>query len=281
VVCREAGHTRTDESDQPISRDQRDAGRKGQLVARRNWGKRLAIGGTVFVVFLAILLVVADRVGAWYAERTIATQVKSEVSTRGITTDQPDVTVSGFPFLTQVIDGRYKSISIVLRNVEGGGVRLSELDVTATGVTADLDTIRTGQGQVMADEVTGNATVGYATVAALTNQPQLSLSGQNGELHLRMPVTLLGRQVTLVGDAKVSITKGRVRVIVNKLDSENGNLPAGSQSLIQQYIKDLSIDMELPQLPFNLTLDKVTPETSGLAVSATAHSVPLTNSTAN
>jgi hypothetical protein len=264
-----------------MSRRQRDPGRKGYLVARRTWGKRLAIGGGVFVVFVVILLVVADRVGAWYAERTIATQVKNEVATRGITTDQPDVTVRGFPFLTQVIDGRYKSISIVLRNVEGGGVRLSQLNVTATGVTAGLDTIRTGQGKVTADEVTGTATVGYATVAALTNQPQLSLSEQNGGLHLRMPADLYGQRVTLVGDAKVAVNKGHVKVSVTKLQSENGNLPAGSDSLIQQYIKNLSIDMQLPQLPFSLTLDKVTPEASGLAVSATAHSVPLTGSTAN
>jgi hypothetical protein len=236
----------------------------------------LAIGGGVFVLIVAVLLVVADRVGVWYAERTIATQVKTEVSNRGITTDQPDVTVRGFPFLTQVLDGRYQSISILLRNVDGGGVKLSELDVTATGVTADLQTIRTGKGQVMADQVTGNATVGYATVAALTNQPQLTLSGQNGQLHLRLPTTLLGQQVTLIGDAKVSIGKGRVQVSVTKLNAENGTLPAGSDSLVRQYANDLSIDVQMPQLPFNLTLDKVTPQVDGLAVSATARSVPLT-----
>jgi hypothetical protein len=246
-------------------------------VPRRRWGRRLGITFTVLVVIFAILLVVADRVSAWYAQQAISNQIKDEVSNRGITTDQPDVSVKGFPFLTQVLDGRYTKISIRLTNVEGGGVRLAELNVTATGVSADLQTIRTGQGEVIADEVTGNATVGYSTVAALTNQPKLSLSGQNGQLSLRMPVEIYGQQVTLVGQATVSVTKGLVKVQVTKLASADGNLPAGAQSVIRQYTRDLSVSFQLPQLPFDLVLNDVTPQSDGLAVSATAREVPLTS----
>jgi hypothetical protein len=161
--------------------------------------------------------------------------------------------------------------------VEGGGVRLPELDVTATGVHADLQTIRSGQGQAMADRVTGTATVGYATVAALTNQPGLELSAENGELRVRAPVQLLGQEVTLVGTADVRVDDNLVRVAVSELDAEDGNLPARARELADQYAERLSVSFELPRLPFDLTLGEVTPQPAGLTVTASASGVPITS----
>jgi hypothetical protein len=243
----------------------------------RSRGRRLAIGGLVFLVVVAGLLVVADRVSAWYAERRIAEEVRQEIAGREITTDAPDVQVGGFPFLTQVLAGEYKSITIKLRNVEGGGVRLPELDVKATGVHATLQTIRSGQGEARADRVTGTATVGYATVAALANQPGLQLSSQNGNLRVRLPVQILGQDVTLVGTAKVRVDRNFVRVSVSDLNDEGGKLPPQGRSLANGYADRLSVAFQLPSLPFNLTLGQVTAEPEGLAITATARGVPITS----
>jgi hypothetical protein len=244
-------------------------------VARR--GRRLAIGGLVFLLVVVGLLVVADRVSAWYAERRIADEVQQEVAGREITTDQPDVHVGGFPFLTQVVAGEYRSISIKLRNVEGGGIRVPELDVEATGVHATLQTIRSGQGEARADQVNGSATLGYASVAALTNQPGLQLSGQNGQLRVRLPVQILGEDLTLVGTAKVQVDDNRIQVSVSDLDDEGGRLSARGRTLANQYADRLSFSFRLPALPFNLTLGQVTAEAEGLAVTATAQGVPITS----
>lgn len=244
-------------------------------MARRSWGRRFAVGGLVLVIVAVGLLVVADRVGAWYAERAIAEQVSQEVAAREISADQPDVSVGGFPFLTQVLAGRYESISIVLRDVNGGGVRLPELDVTAREVTAPLETLRGGAGEVVADLVTGTAIIGYSTVAALTDQPDLQLTAQDGELKVRLPVEVAGEQVTLVGTASVRVDDGRVRVRVAELDAEGGDLPAQARGLADRYARDLAVDLRLPTLPFNLTLDEVSAQPEGLAVTASARGVPL------
>lgn len=244
-------------------------------MARRGWGRRLFAGLLVLVVIATGLLVAADRVGAWYAERTIADQVRQEVAARDISAEEPDVAVGGFPFLTQVLGGRYESISIVLRNVTGEGVRLPRLDVTATGVTADLQTLRTGQGAVVADRVSGTATIGYSTVAELADQPGLTLTGENGKLRARLPVQILGQQVTLVGAAALRLEQGRIRVRVTELDAENGTLPPGARELADDYADQFAVDVPLPELPFDLSLDMVTPRPEGLAVSASARGVPL------
>jgi hypothetical protein len=243
----------------------------------RRRGRRLGVGLLVFLLVVVVLLVVADRVGAWYAERRIADEVQQEVAQRDITSDRPDVRVGGFPFLTQVLSGDYESVSIKLRDVEGGGIRLPELDVEATGVHAELETIRTGQGEARADTVTGTGTVGYATVAALANQPGLQLSGQDGRLRVRLPAEIRGRPVTLVGTAQVRVNDNQVQVTVSELDAESGNLPAEARDIADGYANRLSVSFKLPPLPFGLTVNEVTPQTEGLAVTATAHGVPITS----
>lgn len=244
---------------------------------RRGWGRRLAVGGLVFAIIVVGVLVVADRVGAWYAERRIAEEVQQEVARREITSDRPDVQVGGFPFVTQVLSGEYDSVTIRLRNVDGGGIRLPQLDIEATGVHAELQTIRSGQGEARADQITGTATVGYATVAALSNQPGLQLSGQDGQLRVRLPVEILGEQVTLVGTAQVRVDDNRIQVSVSDLDGEDGNLPPQARRIANGYAERLSVSFQLPPLPFDLTVNEVIAQPDGLAVTATAHGVPITS----
>jgi hypothetical protein len=107
---------------------------------RRKRGRRLLTVLIVLLLVLLGLLVVADRVGASMAEREIGDQIKQELVAQGLETSPPEVSVGGFPFLTQVLAGEYESISIQLRDVEGTlegeGVRLPRLDVEARTVTA-------------------------------------------------------------------------------------------------------------------------------------------------
>lgn len=244
---------------------------------QRRRGRRAGVTVLALLLVVAVLLVVADRVGAWYAERRIADEVQQEVAQRDITSDRPEVQVGGFPFLTQVLSGEYRSVSITLRDVDGGGIRLPELDVRATGVHAELRTIRTGQGEARADQVTGTATVSYPTIAALANQPGLQLSAQDGQLRVRLPVEVLGERVTLTGTARVRVDDNRVRVRVSDLDGEGGRLPAAARDVADTYAERLSVSFQLPPLPFGLTVEKVVAQPEGLAVTATAHGVPITS----
>ncbi|TML33547.1 MAG: DUF2993 domain-containing protein, partial [Actinobacteria bacterium] len=115
-------------------------------------GGRLMVGLLVVVVVLAGLLVASDRIAAYAAERTIATQAKKELAAREITTPtEPKVSVGGFPFLTQVAKGRYDRITIHLDHPSSQGVTLDVLDVTATGVNASTSAIVNGTGSITAD----------------------------------------------------------------------------------------------------------------------------------
>jgi hypothetical protein len=244
-------------------------------VRRRSGARRLTSVLIVLVIVVGGLLLVADRAGAAVAERSISDQVKKEVAARGGTTSEPDVTVGGFPFLTQVLREKYDKITIVMRDVQGEGVRLPRLDVEATNVTASMRTLMGGEGDVVAERVTGTATIGYASVAELIKQPGLRLSEQGGKLRVSLPVEVLGRQFTLTGTAELALEGGKIRVRFQDLNAEGApDIPA-VRNVVNEIAERISVDVALPALPFALRVEDVTPRPEGLAVTATAQGVPL------
>ncbi|MET7960803.1 DUF2993 domain-containing protein [Micromonospora zamorensis] len=246
----------------------------------RRRGRKLLIGLFVLLLVVAGLLVVADRVAVGVAEREIAKRVSQEVTKQGAQAAEPDVKVFGTPFLTQVLDGRYERISIQLRDVqapvEGEVVRLSVLDVDARNVRASLDTLRTGQGDIVADTVDGTGTISYDSLAALLKRPGLTLGEQNGKLAVTAPVDILGQKLTVSGTADVTVAdNGAVALRFNDLDAAGlPNLPL-ARALLNNYAKGISVDVPLPDLPFQLAVREVRPLPEGLAVTADAKDVPI------
>jgi len=244
-------------------------------VARR--GRRWGIGLTIVFVLLVGLLLVVDRVGAWAAERTVEEKVSNEVDELGIAASDPEVTVGGFPFVTQVLEGKYEEITIVLRNVSANRVTMPVLDIRATGVNAAMNTLMSGEGSITADRVVGTATVGYASVRALFDQEGLEVGAENGQLRLRLPLTAGQQSITAVALANVAVSQGVVRVAVVDIRAEGAQLLPSAQRLLDTYKSRLSVQLRLPPLPFRLRVENVQVRPEGLAVTASAQGVPISS----
>ncbi|MEU8260819.1 DUF2993 domain-containing protein [Micromonospora sp. NPDC048999] len=245
----------------------------------RRRGRKVLIGFVVLLLVLAGLLVVADRVAAGVAERAIADQVRQEVARQDVQSAPPRVDVGGFPFLTQVVAGRYERISIVLTDVQGSvrgdTVSVPRLDVEAHNVRASLDTLRSRRGDVVAESVDGRATISYDSVAKLLDRPGLTLGERDGKLSVTAPVDILGNKLTVNGTADVTIANGEVALKFKDLTAEGlPKLPL-ARTLLTNYAKAISIDVPLPELPFDLTVRKVEPKPDGLLVTADAQDVPI------
>ncbi|XBP93085.1 DUF2993 domain-containing protein [Micromonospora sp. CCTCC AA 2012012] len=245
----------------------------------RRRGRKVLVTFVVLLLVLAGLLVVADRVAAGVAERTIADQVKQEVAKQNAQSSAPKVQVSGFPFLTQVLAGKYQHISIVLTDVQGPvqgqAVSVPRLDVDARNVRASLDTLRSGQGDVVAERVDGVGTITYDSLAKLLDRPGLTLGERGGKLVVTAPVDVLGVKLTVNGIAEVTVNNGKVALRFNDLTAEGlPNLPLARQ-VLTNYAKGISIDVPLPKLPFQLNVRKVEPKPEGLTVTADARDVPI------
>ncbi|MFD2767655.1 DUF2993 domain-containing protein [Micromonospora eburnea] len=245
----------------------------------RRRGRKVLIGFVVLLLVLGGLLVVVDRVAAGVAERAIAEQVRQEVARKDVRSGAPTVEVAGFPFVTQVLDGKYERISIVLTdvqgNVQGDAVSVPRLDVDAHNVRASLDTLRTRRGDVVAERVDGRATVSYDSMAKLLDRPGLTLGERDGKLVVTAPADILGTRLTVTGTADLTVTDGKVGLRFDDLTAEGlPNLPL-ARRLLANYANSISVNLPLPELPFQLTVRKVEPKPDGLLVTADAQNVPI------
>lgn len=250
---------------------------------RKRWGRRLLITFLVLLIFVAIILAVVDRIGASYAERVIADRVAQEVTDQQATSDRPDVSVEGVPFLTQVLRGNYQEIHIQLRNFSGpaGGadspaIRMPLLDVRAQDVAAPLDTLRTGQGEITAARVDGSGTIGYDTLAQLSEQENVTLGERDGKMTVSAPLTALSQTVTVTGTANLEVTdQNLVRVRFDEVTADGlPDIPI-VQTLLTNYARQISVDLQVPPLPLGLQVESVQPTPAGLVVTVHAENVPL------
>jgi hypothetical protein len=248
---------------------------------RKRTGRRVLITLLVLLIVLAVALVVADRVAASYAERMIADRVSQEIASQQATAEQPEVTIDGVPFLTQVAGGEYQEIQILLTNLSGEvgknqSVKMSKLDIRAQDVSAPLDTLRTGSGRITAGNVTGSGTVTYAELADLIGQEGLKLTQKDGKLIGTMPVKAAGQTFEVTGTANTEVTgEGVVRVRFTDITSDGlPDIPL-VRNLVTGYVNKLAYDLKPPPLPLNLKVQKVEPRPEGLVVTAGASNVPL------
>ena len=247
---------------------------------RKRWGRRLLITLIVLLLLLGALLVVADRVGKSYAERTISDRVADQVAEQKATSEKPDVTVKGVPFLTQVLDGRYQEIQIKLANFSGPAgsgrtISTALLDVRANDVRAPLDTLRSGTGDIVAGTVTGTGTIDYAQLAELIGQPGLKLAEQNGKLVGTAPLQALGQTFDVSGTAAVTVKDGVVQVRFADVTAEGLPDVPVVRGLVNAYVQRLAVDLRVPDLPLKLAVQKVEPRPDGLRFTAGANEVSL------
>jgi hypothetical protein len=184
------------------------------------------------------------------------------------------------PFLTQVVAGKYRQITILLRNFaapagNGRTVTMPLLDIRATDVRAPLDTLRTRQGAIIATAVTGTGTIDYATVAALSGRDGVQLAERDGKLVVTAPLNALGQTVTVTGVANLSVKDGVVRVRFDELTAPGLSALPGAQDLLNAYAQQISVDLKVPALPLKLVVQKVEPRPEGLVVTAGASEVAL------
>jgi hypothetical protein len=247
---------------------------------RRRWGRRLLATLIVLLIIIGIILVVLDRFGASYAERVIGDRVAEQVANQKATSDKPDVTVEGVPFLTQVLAGKYQEIKIELRNFSGPAgngktIKMPLLDIRAKDVRAPLDAVRSGQGSIVATTVTGAGTIDYPQLTELIGQKGLTLKESGGKLVGAAPVQALGQTFNVTGAATLTVKNGLVQVRFSNVTAAGLPDVPLVRNVIDSYVQRLAVDLKVPELPLKLKVEKVQATSAGLVVTAGANDVPL------
>jgi hypothetical protein len=246
----------------------------------------------LFVILMVLvgIAVVGDRVAATAANNELRAQLASDLQEHQVGYQSLDVAIGGFPFLTQVAEGRFEEITIDMTDVrlgaaEVGGANgavadLPTLHIVATGVETDsAGLIRGTPTQVTAAQVRGSAVVSFQTLNTLVDYSQYRLrdvrfTSVDGSLRAEGMADLEVIQVPLTAIADVTVVDGQFQVNLREVTAIGIEAPA----VVRNYLDDLAqrtVTARLPELPFNLTLDDVSAAPNGLAITATGHDVAL------
>lgn len=157
----------------------------------RRWSPLLSAAVAVVVgLLLAGTVFVVDRYAARRTEAAVAAQVQAELQTPLV----PRVRIGGFPFLSQLLTGRWSEVRVVAEDalMPGEAQPVRAFDVVLSGLTGEDDWAR-----VRAAHVEGTATLAYGSLPRVGGQP-LTYAGAG-----RVSVDLLPKLAGVPLEAKV------------------------------------------------------------------------------
>ncbi|PAZ13231.1 hypothetical protein CLM62_25355 [Streptomyces sp. SA15] len=235
----------------------------------------------IVVVILGGLFVIADRVAVNFAEGEVADRLKT---TESLATT-PDVSIKGFPFLTQVAGGELDDVQVGIQDYEadtgtgGEKIRIDDLNANMKGVAFSGDyssataATATGTASITYDELLKTAKSEPTEVAPGVTANVVGLSdGGNGKIKVTVEATVLGTKLPEPVDVLSTVTaKGNtVRVHADNLPSFGGvDLAEGRVRAITDF------EQKIDGLPGGIQLDKVQAAKSGVEITVTGSNVKL------
>lgn len=219
------------------------------------------------IIVIAIVFAIGDRVANAIAENRIAGKIQSS----GFPV-KPGVTITGFPFLTQVAAHDIHQIDISASDVPAGPLQLASLTAVAAGV--HLNSAFDG-GTVT--QITGTAVVTFAALAGAATAAATGGAGNGAGAGS-------GLTLAAAGPDKVKITAG----LGPLSDTEYAQVAQSGPSKISVRVQNggralggilSSFDgfsFDLPHLPAGLrVVTGVSVTAQGLQITATAHNTQL------
>jgi hypothetical protein len=211
---------------QPPGRQEEPRG-PGRPRRRRRPVRRTVISVFTLLV-LAVLLLIADRVGNLIAENEMANQFTAN----GFPV-KPSVDIEGFPFLTQVAQRDFRKVVITASNIPAGPVTISSLSATLTGMH-----LSSSWNGATIDKINATAFVSFGALASAGDLGGTGVTAtQDGPDKLKITADLAGlvsgsveAQVKQTGPRQITIqvlNGGLASSVLSAFTSFTFSLPAG------------------------------------------------------
>ncbi|MDL5202399.1 DUF2993 domain-containing protein [Streptomyces sp. ALI-76-A] len=235
----------------------------------------------IVVVILGGLFVIADRVAVNFAEGEVADKLRTTENLAAT----PDVSIKGFPFLTQVAGGELDDVQVGIEDyqadtgTEGGTIRIDDLTANMRGVAFSGD-----YSSATAADATGTASITYAELLkAARSQPTevapgvtaniVGLSdGGNGKIKVEIEATVFGTELPepVFVLSTVTAEGDTVRVNADTLPSFSG------ADLAENRVRSITdFEQKIDGLPGGIQLDKVQAAPNGVEITVKGSNVKL------
>ncbi|MFJ3718822.1 DUF2993 domain-containing protein [Streptomyces sp. NPDC090057] len=230
----------------------------------------------VLLVVVGLLFVVVDRVAVHFAEGEVADRLKTTENL----SSTPDVSIKGFPFLTQMASGELDDVEVGVKDYEaatGKGsqtIRIDDLRADMRDVTFSGD-----YSSATAADATGTATIAYDELlkAAKSEPTPLGLGltaqvvglsdGGNGKIKLAVKVSGLAT-IHLLGSVAVKDDKVQVKA--------DGVPRFGGLDLAEGLIRSVTdFQQVIDRLPGGIELARVQATKDGVEIGVKGSDVRL------
>ncbi|MEU6228696.1 DUF2993 domain-containing protein [Streptomyces sp. NPDC047042] len=237
----------------------------------------------IAAVVLGGLFVLADRLAVGFAEDEVADRLKTS---EGLTTT-PDVSINGFPFLTQLAGGELDDVKVGIKDYEantgpsGQGIRIDDLNAQMREVEFTGD-----YSSATAATATGSATITYSELLKAAKSAEsgpvqvapgvtasvVGLSdGGNGKIKVTVDATVNGEKlaqpVSVLGT--VSVAGDTVKVSADTPPNFGVELADGTTRVVTDF------EQKIDGLPGGIKLDAVEVAKSGVDIKVKGSNVSL------
>ena len=220
----------------------------------RRWIRTVVI----VVVAVIVLLVALDFGARAFAESKVASEIQQQGFPK-----KPNVSIQGFPFLTQVISRDFTDVQISSSNVTEGPLEIASINATMNGVHVNSSF---NGGHV--DRLNGTMDV---TFTALANAMSSQAGGLGALGNFGLTLTQAGpdevkSSLDPLGSAVWRVTRtGHNEINVHLVSS------SGLTSDLLSSLGD--INLPLPALPLGLSIQSVSVTPSGMVGTVTGQNV--------
>ncbi|OHV47446.1 LmeA family phospholipid-binding protein [Pseudofrankia sp. BMG5.36] len=238
---------------------------------------------TALPLVLILLFVVVDRVTVSVAEGEMAKQLKTSVVENVACGAPPPtvkgVSIGGFPFLTQVLFGKFQNIGVTVEDLSTPQLRIASIQANLKGIHVPLSQIISNNvGEVRVDSA-------QATVRVRYDDLNTFLASQPGGLRINPKDN--GRRVEITGTADVPLLGAQQVGGITTFEVRDNKLILVPTEITLRGLLNLdiplgglgelipSIPIPVGELPFQLDITKASTDASGLSLSAIATNLVL------
>ncbi|MER6158306.1 DUF2993 domain-containing protein [Streptomyces sp. NPDC001868] len=236
----------------------------------------------IVAVILGGLFVIADRVAVGFAEDEAAEQLKTS---EGLAST-PDVSIKGFPFLTQVASGELDDVEVGIQDYEAStgksdeSIRIADLKASMRGVAFSSDF-----SSATAASATGTATIAYdELLKAAKSEPTGILPGVTAQVvglsdggkgkvkvDIKVTVEALGQSKSTTYPVLSTVTVDGDTVKVHA-----DNLPNLVVEAAEGQVRSITdFEQKIDELPGGIELDKVEAASDGVEITVRGSNVKL------
>lgn len=220
--------------------------------------------GLIVLIALLVLAVAADFIAKAVAQGEIASQIQKHGFPK-----KPDVSIAGFPFLTQVASRDFQQINLSSTNIPEGPVRISRVSATMTGIH-----LTSGFTKGVIDRLNGSVLITFGSLGRTLNSqigPLGSLVGDSGlKLSAAGPHEIKASLDLLVasGSATWRITRPNGQEVRADLVSSSG-VPSDLLDSLRSFT------VKIPELPYDVKIDSVHITPQGIVGRISGHHLPF------